>query len=156
MKEKEKASRKLDKIADKIRKKLSAKDSAREQCLKSCREVIRLSSTSIRALHRREKAQALELVSAAGLLVKRLQSELAGTHNDLLSANYVHDAFKEFAEARITYGIIFERDIPDPDTLGIAYPAYLNGLAESVGELRRFLLDSLRTDDFSASEEFWP
>jgi translin len=153
LKEKEKASRKLDKIADKIRKKLGAKDSAREQCLKCCREIIRLSSTSIRAIHRREQEHAFDLVNSAASLVHQLQEDLSGTHHDLLSANYVHDAFKEFAEARITYGIIFERDIPDPDSLRIAYPAYLNGLAESVGELRRFLLDSLRTNDFSASEE---
>ncbi len=62
-------------------------------------------------------------------------------------------AFKEYAEASITYNIIFNREIPDPDELGVAYPAYLNGLAESVGELRRYVLDGLRTGQYDAAED---
>jgi len=144
---------KLDKIADGIRRQLGEKDAAREKCLKSCREIIRLSSTSIRATHRQDKQDALKLVTQAGALVQQIQADFKGRHNDLLSANYVHDAFKEYAEASITYGIIFKRRIPAPDELEIADPAYLNGLAESVGELRRYVLDGLRTNEFEAAEE---
>lgn len=144
---------KLDKIADRIRSRLAAKDSAREICLKNCREIIRLSSTSIRATHRRDKETALKLVNSAKSLVEQLQMDFKGKHNDLLSANYVHDSFKEYAEASITYNIIFQREIPDPDELGVAYPAYLNGLAESVGELRRYVLDGLRTGQYDAAED---
>ncbi len=82
---------KLDKIADRIRTRLAAKDAAREVCLKSCREIIRLSSTSIRATHRRDKETALQLVNSAKSLVEQLQTDYKGKHNDLLSANYVHD-----------------------------------------------------------------
>jgi translin len=152
MKAGEKSYRKLDKIADRIRKRLGEKDSARELCLKSCREIIRLSSTAIRSVHRREKAQALKTIDAASLLIRQIKNEFKIRNSDLLYANYVHDAFKEYAEASITYSIIFDGDIPDPDILGVAYPAYLNGLAESVGELRRYLLDGLRTRDFNSAE----
>ena len=143
---------KLDRIADRIRSRLAAKDAAREICLKNCREIIRLSSTSIRATHRHDKETALKLVNSAKSLVEQLQTDFKGKHNDLLSANYVHDSFKEYAEASITYNIIFNREIPDPDELGVAYPAYLNGLAESVGELRRYVLDGLRTGQYDAAE----
>ena len=37
--------------------------------------------------------------------------------------------------------------------MGVSYPAYLNGLGEAVGELRRYLLDSLRRNDLSRCEE---
>jgi len=144
---------KLDKIADRIRSHLAEKDSAREICLKSCREIIWLSSTSIRATHRRDRADALKLINSAGALVEKLKEDFKRKHNDLLSANYVHDSFKEYAEASITYNIIFNREIPDPDELGVAYPAYLNGLAESVGELRRYVLDGLRTGQYDAAED---
>ena len=33
------------------------------------------------------------------------------------------------------------------------HPAYLNGIGEAVGELRRYLLDGIRRDDLSRSEE---
>ncbi len=147
------AAGKLDKIAAQIREHLGDKDAARERCLKNCREIIRLSSTAIRAIHRREKEQALKLIGSAGLLVIQIGNDFAGRHGDLLSANYVHDAFKEYAEASITYGIICEKCIPDPDKLKVAYPAFLNGLAESVGELRRYLLDGLRQNDFTGAED---
>ena len=44
----------LDAITDKIRESFTAKDAAREKVLPICREVIRFSSLSIRALHRQE------------------------------------------------------------------------------------------------------
>jgi translin len=146
-------SKELETISEKIRVSLSDKDSAREQCLKSCREIIRLSSTAIRAVHRREKEQAAELIASAAALVLKTQTELIKKHSDLINANYVHDSFKEYAEASITFAIIFERSIPDPDKLRVAYPAYLNGLAESVGEMRRYVLDSLRSNEFAVAEE---
>jgi translin len=146
-------SNELENISDKIRYSLGEKDSAREKCLKNCREIIRLSSTSIRATHRREKEHAAQLISEAAALVLKTQNDLIKKHPDLLNANYVHDSFKEYAEASITFAIIFERSIPDPDKLRIAYPAYLNGLAEAVGELRRYVLDSLRSSEFPLAEE---
>ena len=146
-------SKNLETISEKIRAALGEKDAAREKCLKNCREVIRLSSTSIRAIHRREKENAAGLISQAGELVLKTQKDLSRQHPDLLNANYIHDSFKEYAEASITFAVIFERSIPDPDKLNVAYPAYLNGLAESVGELRRYVLDSLRSHEFQPAEE---
>ena len=44
-------------------------------------------------------------------------------------------------------------ELPRPDELGVGPAPYLNGLAETVGEMRRFILDSLRRDDFTRCEE---
>ena len=43
--------------------------------------------------------------------------------------------------------------MPNRRRLGIGAAPYLGGLADTVGELRRFILDALRTDDFSRCEE---
>jgi translin len=142
----------LDKIAGKIHKRLQEKDSSRELGLKICREIIRLSSTAIRAVHRKDKAEAMSILESAAALVEQINSGFKGKHHDLINANYVHDAIKEYAEASVTYSIIFNGTLPDPDELAVAYPAYLNGLAESVGEMRRFILDGLRRDDFASAE----
>ena len=42
--------------------------------------------------------------------------------------------------------------LPCPGPLKVEYSAYLNGLGEAVGELRRYLLDRLREGDVAASE----
>ncbi|NIO30482.1 MAG: haloacid dehalogenase, partial [Gemmatimonadetes bacterium] len=65
-------------------------------------------------------------------------------HRDIFHAGYVHDAQKEYAEAATTLALIAGRPLPTPDDLGVLNAAYMNGLGETVGELRRHLLDSLR------------
>ena len=45
------------------------------------------------------------------------------------------------------------KQIPSPEELGIDDAAYLNGLGEAAGELRRYLLDSMRQGDVSRGEE---
>jgi translin len=72
---------------------------------------------------------------------------------DLYYAGYTQDALKEFAEANITYALITNRPLPDPDELGVEYAAYLNGLGEAAGELRRHVLDLIRHGDLERGEE---
>ena len=67
---------------------------------------------------------------------------------------YIEDALKEYTEAAVTLALIeSSRPMPTADELGIGAAPYLGGLADTVGELRRFILDALRTDDFSRCEE---
>ncbi len=43
-------------------------------------------------------------------------------------------------------------ELPGPDQLGVEYAAYLGGLADTVGELRRRTLEVLRRDDLGEAE----
>jgi translin len=45
------------------------------------------------------------------------------------------------------------REIPAPEDMGVDVAAYLNGLGEAVGEIRRYLLDGMRKGDLSRGEE---
>ncbi len=142
----------LDSIAEHIRLSFSAKDAVREKALPLCREVIRHSSNAIRAVHRQEFDQAGELLQAAhGLLVEVEQA--VNSYTEFSNTGFVRDAQKEFAEGSITLALITEKRLPSPDELGIGGAAYLNGLGEAVGELRRYLLDSMRGGDLSRGEE---
>ena len=142
----------LESIADQIRQTFSAKDAAREKALPLCREVIRHCSQAIRAVHRQEFDQAEKrLQSARNLLNEAKQAVTA--YSELSNANFIRDAQKEFAEGSITLALVTGKQPPDPDELGIDPAAYLNGLGEAVGELRRYLLDSMRRGDLSQGEE---
>jgi translin len=141
----------LDAIAARIRTELAAKNAARDKALGESRELIRHCSLAIRAIHRAEYAAADPLLAAAWNLVRTLQSDLA-PHPDLYSAGYVQDALKEYAEARSVLALVLGQPAPDPEAIRVPSPAYLNGLAEAVGELRRFVLDSLRRGDDSRLE----
>ncbi len=153
MRQKEKATGNLEKIAEKIRLNFSAKDATREKALRLCRDIIRHSANTIRIVHRREYAEAKQQLRLAAALLQELNQEIKDSNNDFFSAGFVHDAQKEFVEASIILAIINSEPIPTPEKLQVNYPAYLHGIAEATGELRRYLLDSLRRNDFSRCEE---
>lgn len=142
----------LEIIAAKLHPYFAAEDEAREKALRSCRRIIRYSADAIRAVHRREYDRAKQLLGSTHDLVRELNRDLA-EYGKLLHAGFIHDAQKEFAEGCITSALIAGEDLPKPETLGISNAAYLDGLGESVGELRRYILDSLRRDDFTRCEE---
>ncbi|MFQ5814395.1 MAG: haloacid dehalogenase, partial [Anaerolineae bacterium] len=71
----------------------------------------------------------------------------------LYYAGYTQDALKELAEASITYALITDEPLPDPDDLEIEYAPYLNGLGEAVGEMRRYVLDIIRRGQTERAEE---
>lgn len=142
----------LNQIADSVREHLEAKHRAREQALPLTREVIRLSANAIRAVHRREFTAAEALLEKARANLEQTEKGLA-QHQDIFHAGFVHDAQKEFAEANCTLALIAGRPLPTPEDLGVMGPAYLNGIGETVGELRRHLLDALRQGEIAHCEE---
>ncbi|MFC2041206.1 haloacid dehalogenase [Chloroflexota bacterium] len=143
---------KLDSIAEQVRLDLSTKDAAREKILPLCREVIRHSSHAIRAVHRQEFDRAKELLKLARNLLSETGQALKDG-SELSNTGFIRDAHKEFAEGSITLALVTGEMPPIPDELGVDSAAYLNGLGEAVGELRRYLLDSMRKGDLSRGEE---
>ncbi len=131
--------------ADDIRSLLDHRFAAREKAITGSRKVIRASANGIRALHRGEWSRSDDLISEA----KRILDEIVGAldeHPELLHAGFVADAAKEYAEATITRAIFQHDAIPGFEDLGIDPVPYLHGLGESVGEMRRRMLDMLRDE----------
>jgi translin len=153
LRNKQKAVKNLESLAEEIREYFSAKDAARERTLHISREIIRHSANTIRAVHRQEMAKAKQLLVSAQALLTELNQDVLKKNQDLAYVGFVHDAQKELAEASCTLAIVSGKPLPRPEAIGVSYPAYLNGLGEAVGELRRYILDSLRRNDFSKCED---
>jgi translin len=129
---------------DRIRSILDARFSAREKAITGSRKVIRASANGIRALHRGEWDKAAGLIGEAGDLLDEIMVALVD-QPEMRRAGFVSDAAKEYAEARITEAIFIERTVPTFEDLAIDPVPYLHGLGEAVGEMRRHMLDLLRT-----------
>lgn len=141
----------LETIAERVRGAFEAKNAARDLALQRSRELIRLCANAIRAAHRNDLADAAELLSTARSAAAALVEDLAG-YPDLYHAGYTQDALKEYAEASITTALVQGQTLPEPEQLGVEYAAYLNGLGEAAGELRRYALDALRQGDIETAE----
>lgn len=135
---------KLEKIAEQIRQNFEIRTSKRDVALKQARQLTRACSLSIRAVHRNEFDTMESCLTEAKSLADEIRIDLKD-HPDLYYAGYTQDALKEFVEANITCALIQNQALHTPDELGVEYATYLNGLSEVVGELRRRILDILRS-----------
>ena len=134
------------------RQTLEDKHRAREVALAACRRTIQSCAASIRAVHREQFESAERLAGeAAGHLSEAV--DRLGDHHDVRYAGFVHDAAKEYAEARMTLAFVRGDPLPAAEELGVEVQAYLNGMAEAASELRRYLLDLLRRGRPERGEE---
>lgn len=138
-------------LSDEVRSILDARFAARERAINGSRKVIRAAANAIRALHRSEWEEAERLVSESGNLLTSIIDVLEA-NPELLSHAVVQDAEKEYAEARITQAIFTGVKVPSFEDLGIDVVPYLHGLGETVGEMRRRMLDLLRGEQIEEAE----
>ena len=139
-------------IADSVQASFSEAHAAREQGIRLSREIIRCSANSIRATQRGEFDQARTLFGQAAGLVRDMERALIA-HPSIYYSGFVQDGQKEYVEASATLAFVEGTRLFGPGELKVSPAPYMNGLAEAVGELRRFVLDSLRRDEFSRCEE---
>ncbi len=133
---------KLNKIFSELTEVLDKLDQDREEILKMSRKLIRECSIAIKHIHRKEFNQYREKI----LNIKQNHKELlllVKNNPDVLS-KYIKTPEQEYAEAIAFYSIISKETLPLPSELNITPLNYALGLADVIGELRRYALDNIR------------
>jgi translin len=144
----------IDEIQAAVSGRLEAKHRAREIGLANTRQAVRRCANAIRAVHRGELEVAGRLMLEARELLDVTESVLAA-HPDVYYAGFLQDAQKEYAEARATRALVAREPLPAPEDVGVGDAPYLNGLAETIGELRRHVLDVLRAGEVARATELF-
>jgi translin len=142
----------LQPLSSALQRRFDEKMVAREAALVASRRAIRASANAIRAIHREELDEAHRLLDEAAGAVAEGQ-RATEDHPDVRHAGFLHDAQKEYAEGRLTEAVLLGKDLPTADELGVTPAAYLNGMAETIGEARRAVLDRLRHGQVDRGEE---
>lgn len=131
-----------------IKKELDLKDKRREKIFTEAREIRRISTKAIREIHK-------ENYSMAEALIKEAKDKVFELHAaDECEFSFLQEALQEYGEAVLVYAFLKKRQIPTPAELGITSEPYVLGLADSVGELRRYILDAMRRNNFKDVEYF--
>ena len=91
-------------------------------------------------------------LAEARALTHRMLGALAAAP-ELRYGGFVHDSEKEYCEAAMVVAALNEEVLPTPEELGVYAPAWLNGLSEVVGEMRRHALDMIRLDRVPEAEK---
>jgi translin len=141
----------LGALSSSFQRRFEAKTAAREKALSASRRSIRASANAIRAIHRRDFEQAEQLMADSRAALDG-GKEAVADQLDVYYAGFLQDAQKEYAEARLTNAVVRDADLPSPDDLNVELAPYLNGMAETIGEARRAILDLLRRGEIAESE----
>jgi len=115
------------------------------------RKATRLSKQSILLTHQRRFNDARKLLKEAGKLLREL-NRVAEMHPDLIYTGIVDAAMQEYAEGQILLSLVEKNRFVAPEKLNVPAVAYVLGLADVIGELRRQALDSLRAGDLKQAE----
>jgi translin len=139
-------------LADAFQRRFERTSAAREKALVASRRSIRASANAIRAVHRGDLDQAEALMELSKQAIQTGRAAVREDHPEVYFAGFLQDAQKEYAEARLTLALVTDGEPPSPEDLEVELAPYLNGMAESIGEGRRAILDLLRRGQVEASE----
>ena len=131
---------------ERIQTELLSYDKAREELQTLTRNATRLCSWAIISIHRGKLSEANETLGEAKRDLDKLQG-LLNAHTELPQFGQVLVASQEYAEAKLLFQVKNNGKIATLRDVGTSSTAYLLGMLDFIGELRRMTLDSLRHGD---------
>jgi len=143
---------KLSEILKPLREEINGDDNVREKTLPLARSAVRKCSEAIKLVHREQFKEAKTLISEASKIIVQTNSEMSKS-NFVSKSRNLDVAYQELTEASNLLSLIELGKFTPPDEHNIPVRAYLTGLADTVGELRRASLDLLRNDGLERAEK---
>ncbi|WP_406660566.1 haloacid dehalogenase [Methanolobus sp. ZRKC3] len=147
----------ISEISDRIRNDFKMKDRARESALVTSRDVVRECRTAMFSIHKGEFDNASLLIKSSREQLEKMNLLLEG-FPDIYHSGFVEQAQQEFVECTVVYILLHNGadidSIPEPEELSVEHSAYLNGLGDVSGELRRHILDLIRKDMPEKGEKY--
>jgi translin len=120
---------------------------SRETLIKETREVISLCSKAIILLHSNKTPEAEILLDKSYLLIKNLKNYVIF---DL--ERYLWPAEQEYVEALVLKEILTKKpSLSSHEDMNVSLNAYVTGLLDCIGEIKRMIYDHLRKNNFDFS-----
>lgn len=148
----EKMVKALEKELKSIEAEISRTHEIREKILALARGINQNSREAIESIHSGNLEAAKKLIRSA----KGLNYQMADILSDYPGLYHsVHFAQKELVEAVMFYVIYTNSAIPSRNSLRVMEVAYLNGLGEAIGELRRWMISSTGENNVGLVKEIF-
>lgn len=123
----------------------------RDKVVKLSREVIALSRSVVVSVHSKNYAECEENIAKLRTVVDEFVKE-AQCGEKLYYSGIVRDTLAEYVEAVQFYSLVRGGRYVKHEDLKVPSSSYVLGLLDVVGELRRFLLDSLKDGNIEEAE----
>ena len=125
-----------------VAKELAEAERNRDLALAESRKIIRLSKNVIHAIHVGSGYDGPKKE-----MEDRMHSLVWNVSEDMLLHGPAADAMMEFAEAGILSDVVAGAKVRTPEELGITPQAWVMGLADTIGEIRRVIVGCLMNGD---------
>jgi translin len=122
----------------------------RERLLKESRDVIASCSRTIISIHIRKMKEAEQELSRAKSLLNTLRKSADGS-----VSRYLISPEAEYVEASAVWALVNGKPIPSLKGLGTSSEAYLLGLLDTVGEMKRLVLDSIMNGKLNKAKQYF-
>ena len=142
----------LEDLVKRGAKELRLRDKALDKVMELSRRARILSKQAILRIHSGETVEAGKRLEEASDLISEMDTVIE-EHHELGRFDQVSATKQEFSEASIMMVLTETGEFPDPTALGVPMTAYLLGLGDVPGELRRQALDALRGGDIETAED---
>jgi len=123
----------------------------RERILKTSRDCISFCSKAIVHIHTGKPEEAHREIKEAEKVLKGMRKEAAVGG----LSRYLPSPEAEFVEASSVEAIVLGRPIPTAKDLGVSGEGYLMGLLDTVGEVKRLLLDSVMRSEIDKATRYF-
>lgn len=133
-------------IGDRFSEQLNRRDTV----LKESRDIISASSRAIIDVHAGKHKDAERELSSARSLLSTLKKSSSGSVSRYLIAPEA-----EYVEASAVLALAEGNEVPSLASLGASPEAYLLGLLDTVGELKRLVLDSIIQRKLSMAKKYF-
>lgn len=140
----------VEEIITDIDAKLDDKDAVRELAMKSSRAIQRLSRRMIQKIHRDQDPS--DEFNEAQQEISKLKS-IVEEYPELYHSGFLRNGFQEVAEAHLLWAVSDDVEAKKPEELGVTPSAYLIGLGDLVGELRRMCLEEMTEGDMEKARD---
>ena len=133
-----------------ISKSLKTSNESREFLIKNTRDVVILCSHSIIAAHKGNLKLARQKIKKAESVLKVNQKKAKNEFK-----KYLITPEQEFVEAHSFLAIVENKEIPSLKSLKVSEEAYILGLLDCIGELKRFVLDNIRNGELKKADRIF-
>jgi translin len=122
----------------------------RDRVLKNSRDVIAACSRAIIDVHTGRMKEAEKERAVAKALLISLKRSSGGS-----ASRYLVSPEAEYVEASAVIALAKDREVPSMENLGASPEAYLLGLLDTVGELKRLVLDSILQRKLARAKKYF-
>jgi translin len=141
-------------LSEKIERRLVSLNEIRDDLMRLSRDVVKYSGRSIESFHRKQINQTEQNLEKAENNLIEL-TKILETEPSFYQLGLVNVALQEYTEAKLLLDIVEKGKFSTVEELKVTEQTYLLGIADLIGELRRYILEKLLDNEIEDAKSVY-